>query len=57
MRLTPPSTVSWVIALIVGGLGILLHIGAIHLRLGVDPFWLVGGGFLLLLIASLVRGL
>jgi hypothetical protein len=57
MRLTPPSTVSWVIALVVGGLGILLHLGAIHLRLGVDPFWLVGGGFLLLLIASLVRGL
>ena len=57
MRLTPPSVASWVIALVVGGLGILIHIGAVHLRLGVDPFWLVGGGFLLLLIASLVRGL
>jgi hypothetical protein len=57
MRLTPPSTASWLIALIVGGLGILIHIGAVHVRLGVDPFWLVGGGFLLLLIASLVRGL
>ena len=56
-RLTPPSTASWLIALIVGGLGILVHIGAVHVRLGVDPFWLVGGGFLLLLIASLVRGL
>jgi hypothetical protein len=31
--------------------------GAIHVRLGVEPFWLVGAGFLLLLIASLVRGL
>jgi hypothetical protein len=57
MRLTPPSTASWLIALIVGGLGILIHIGAVHVRLGVDAFWLVGAGFLLLLIASLVRGL
>jgi hypothetical protein len=57
MRLTPPSTASWLIALIVGGLGILIHIGAVHVRLGVDSFWLVGGAFLLLVIASLVRGL
>jgi hypothetical protein len=57
VRLTPPSTASWLIALIVGGLGILVHMGAVHVRLGVEPFWLVGAGFLLLLIASLVRGL
>ena len=57
MRLTPPSTASWLIALIVGGLGILIHMGAVHVRLGVDPFWLVGAGFLLLVVASLVRGL
>lgn len=57
MRLTPPSTASWLIALVVGGLGILIHMGAIHVRLGVDSFWLVAVGFLLLLIASLVRGL
>ena len=57
MRLTPPSTASWLIALIVGGLGILIHLGAVHVRLGVDSFWLVAGGFLLLLVASMVRGL
>ena len=57
MRLTPPSTASWLIALIVGGLGLLLRLGVVHMRLGVDSFWLVAGGFLLLLIASLVRGL
>jgi hypothetical protein len=57
VRLTPPSTASWLIALVVGGLGILIHIGAIHVRLGVDSFWLVAAGFLLLAIASLVRGL
>ena len=57
MRLTPPSTASWLIALIVGGLGILIHLGAVHVRLGVDSFWLVAGGVLLLLVASMVRGL
>ena len=57
MRLTPPSTASWLIAVIVGGLGILIHIGALSVRLGVDSFWLVAGGFLLLAVASLVRGL
>jgi len=57
VRLTPPSTPAWLIALIVGGLGILIHLGAVHVRLGVDPFWLVGGGFVLLVIATLVRGL
>jgi hypothetical protein len=55
--LTAPSTASWLIALIVGGLGLLIHLGMVHVRLGVDSFWLVAGGFLLLLVASLVRGL
>jgi hypothetical protein len=57
VRLTAPSTAAWLIALIVGGLGILIHIGAVHVRLGVDSFWLVAGGFLLLLVANLFRGL
>lgn len=57
MKLTPPSVAAWLIAVILGGLGILIHIGAIHLRIGVEPFWLVGAGFILLAIASLVRGL
>ena len=57
MKLTPPSVASWLIAIILGGLGILIHIGALHVRIGVEPFWLVGAGFILLAIASLVRGL
>jgi hypothetical protein len=57
LKLTPPSVAAWLIAVILGGLGILMHIGAVHLRIGVEPFWLVGAGFLLLTIASLVRGL
>ena len=57
MKLTPPSVASWLIAVIVGGLGILIHIGALHVRLGVEPFWLVGAGFILLVLATLARGL
>ena len=57
MKLTPPSVASWLIAVIVGGLGILNHIGAVHVGLGVQPFWLVGAGFILLVLATLVRGL
>jgi len=57
LKLTPPSVAAWLIAVILGGLGILIHIGAVHLRIGVEPFWLVGAGFILLAIASLVRGL
>jgi hypothetical protein len=57
LKLTPPSVAAWAIAVIVGGLGILIHIGAVHVRIGVEPFWLVGGAFILLAIASLVRGL
>ena len=45
------------IAVIVGGLGILIHMGAVHVRIGVEPFWLVGAGFILLVVATLVRGL
>jgi hypothetical protein len=57
LKLTPPSVASWLIAVVLGGLGILMHMGAVHLRIGVEPFWLVGAGFILLVIATLVRGL
>jgi hypothetical protein len=57
LKLTPPSVASWLIAVIVGGFGILIHIGAVHVRLGVQPFWLVGAGFVLLVLATLLRGL
>jgi hypothetical protein len=57
MKLTPPSVPSWLIAVILGALGILIHAGAVHVQIGVEPFWLVGAGFILLAIATLVRGL
>ena len=47
----------WLISLVVGVVGILIHVGAVHLRLGVEDFWLVAGSLILLLVANLLRGL
>ena len=58
MRLTPPATVTWIIALVLGVLGILAQQGVFRIAgLGLEPFWLVTIGYLLLLIASLVKGM
>lgn len=58
MRLTPPSMAVWTVALIFGLLGFLLRFHVLRLSgLGIEPFWLVGIGFILLLIAPLVKGL
>ena len=58
MRLTPPSTAVWTVALVFGLLGFLLRFRVLSLPgLGIESFWLVGIGFLLLLIAPLVKGL
>ena len=50
--LSAPTTVVWVIALLVGGVGILNHLGVLHLRIGVEDFWLVGGSLILLLVGE-----
>jgi hypothetical protein len=58
MRLTPPATATWVIALAFGVLGILAHERIFRIPgVGIEAFWLVMVGFVLLLIAPLVRGL
>ena len=56
-RLSAPTMAVWIIALVVGLTGILMHIRAINLRLGVEDFWLVAGSLILLLVANLLRGL
>ena len=57
MKLTAPATVTWIIAVLIGLLGILLHEDVVHLRLGIESFWLVTIAFILLAVASLLRGL
>jgi len=56
-RLSAPTMAVWLISLIVGLTGILIHVRAINLRLGVEDFWLVAGSLILLLVANLLRGL
>jgi hypothetical protein len=56
-RLSAPTMAVWVITLVVGAIGILNHVRVLHLRLGVDDFWLVAGSLILLLVANLMRGL
>jgi hypothetical protein len=56
-RLSAPTMAVWLISLIVGVTGILIHVRAINLRLGVEDFWLVAGSLILLLVANLLRGL
>jgi hypothetical protein len=49
---------TWIIALILGGIGILIRVGALRLpQLGLDSFWLVTAAFVLLLLAPLSKGL
>jgi len=58
MRLTPPSTAVWTVALIFGLLGFIVRFHILRLpALGIEAFWLVGIGFLLLLLAPLVKGM
>lgn len=56
-RLSAPTMAVWLISLVVGVTGILIHIRAINLRLGVEDFWLVAGSLILLLVANLLKGL
>ena len=56
-RLSAPTRAVWIITLVVGGIGILDHMRVIHLRLGIEDFWLVAGSLILLLVASVMRGL
>ena len=59
MNLSAPKMITWVVALIVGVIGILIHVGslsivAVPFGLG---FWLVVVAFVLLLVATITKGL
>jgi len=56
MKLSPPKFVTWIIALILGVLGLLGHLGTIA-ALAKNDFWLMTAGLVLLLLASIIKGL
>jgi hypothetical protein len=58
VRLTPPAQATWIVAVILGLVGVLVRTGALRLPgLGVEAFWLVAAAFVLLAVAPLAKGL
>jgi nicotinamide riboside transporter PnuC len=56
MKLSAPKQVTWWIALIVGVIGIVAHLGIIPVLSGI-AFWLVTAAFVLFVLATLLKGL
>jgi len=56
MKLTPPKTITFWISVALGVLGLLAETGTLAV-LPISSFWLVFLGFLLLVLALLVKGL
>jgi hypothetical protein len=56
MRLTPPKTFTWWIALVLGVLGLLGYLGSVA-GLNTYAIWLVTAGLVLMLVATRTRNL
>jgi hypothetical protein len=57
MKLSAPKQITWIIALILGGVGILATLVTLPVITPALGFWLVVVGLALLLIAAVTRGL
>jgi len=60
MNLSAPKMITWVVALIVGVVGILIQVGKVSIvavPFGGLGFWLVVVAFVLLLVATITKGL
>jgi hypothetical protein len=57
MRLSAPIQITWIIALILGIVGILATLVTLPVITPALGFWLVVAGWALLLIATITRGL
>lgn len=60
MNLSAPQLLTWIIAVIIGLLGILIQIDVMSvpaLENLVRPFWLVSTGFVILAVSNLFRRL
>jgi hypothetical protein len=58
MKLSAPRHVTWWVALVAGGLGVLEHYRFVHLPV-IGPYssFLIVGAWALLILATLLRGL
>ena len=57
MRLSAPKQITWIIALILGVVGILANLASIPVITPELGFWLVVVGWALLLVATITKGL
>lgn len=60
MNLSAPQLITWIIGVIIGLLGILIHVDVMSIPALEDivrPFWLVSTGFVVLAVSNLFRGL
>ncbi|KAB1441103.1 hypothetical protein [Pseudodesulfovibrio senegalensis] len=60
MQMNSPKLLTWVIAVIIGLLGILIHVDVMSvpaLERAVRPFWLVSAGFGVLALGNVFKGL
>jgi len=57
MKLSAPKQVTWIIALILGVVGILANLTSIPVITPTIGYWLLVAGWALLLIATITRGL
>ncbi|MFP3854172.1 MAG: hypothetical protein ACLFWD_07760 [Anaerolineales bacterium] len=56
MRLSAPKVTTWWIAVVLGVLGLVGHLGTVDI-LSEYSFWLVAAGFILLVLATLLNDL
>ena len=57
MKYSAPKQITWIIALILGVVGVLANLASIPVITPVIGLWLVVVGWLLLLIATITHGL
>jgi len=55
LNLSAPKQVTWIVSVVIGGLGLLAHLGV--LSVGIAPAVLLGIGFVVLALATAVNGL
>jgi hypothetical protein len=60
MNLSAPQLITWVIGVILGLMGILIHLDVMSIPAVEDlirPFWLVSSGFVILAVSNVFRRL
>ena len=58
MKMNAPKTVTWIIAVVIGVIGILAGLGILSISgITTYAFWMVAAAFVLLALATLLKGL